>query len=145
MRVESTVSAALPDLRQVAPGYYALTGGLEISDDEFEKILGCPIPPRERKKGAPHTVNSTMSDIKDNFIGRRLLNAMHKQTEKLVKDSPELQAMIDKMFPDMPLRFLAMSSDGKMSAAQVEGLAELMNGHLGRGLKLMRKKGPQKA
>jgi beta-glucosidase len=69
---------------------------------------------------------------------------MHKQTESLVKDSPDLQVMIDKMFPDMPLRFLAMSGGGSISIGQVEGLAEIMSGHLVRGLKMMQKKNPQK-
>jgi beta-glucosidase len=144
VHVDSTVSATLPDLRQVTPSYYDLTNGIKIPDDEFAKILGRPIPPRERKKGEPHTVNSTMTDIKDNMVGRLLLKMMHKQTEKLVKDSPDLQVMIDKMFPDMPLRFLAMSGGGSISIGQVEGLAEIMSGHLVRGLKMMQKKNPQK-
>jgi beta-glucosidase len=142
--VESTVSATLPDLRQVTPGYYDLTNGIKVPDNEFEKMIGRSIPQRERKKGEPHTANSTMSDIKDNFIGRLLLSIMHKQTSKLLKDSPELQPMIDKMFPDMPLRFLAMSGGGSISADQIDGLAEIMSGHLSRGLKMMQKKNPQK-
>jgi beta-glucosidase len=144
VHVDGSVSVPLPDLRQVTPSYYDLTNGIKVPDDEFAKILGRPIPPRERKKGEPHTVNSTMTDIKDNMVGRLLLKMMHKQTEKLVKDSPDLQAMIDKMFPDMPLRFLAMSGGGSISIGQVEGLAEIMSGHLVRGLKMMQKKNPQK-
>jgi len=144
VHIESTVNATLPDLRQVTPSYYDLTNGILIPDNEFESITGRPIPRRERKKGEPHTVNSPMSDIKVNLIGKLLLSIMHKQTEKLVKDSPDLKVMIDKGFPDMPLRFLGMSAEGSITARQVEGLAELMNGHLGRGLKMMRKKRPQK-
>jgi len=144
VHIESTIRATLPNLRQVTPGYYDLSNGIKIPEDEFEKILGRPIPQRERKKGDAHTANSTMTDIKDNLVGKLLLNIMHKQTEKLLKDSPELKEMIDKGFPDMPLRFLGMSAGGSITAGQVEGLAELMNGHLGRGLKMMQKKSPQK-
>jgi beta-glucosidase len=144
VHVESTIRATLPDLRQVALGYYDLSNGINIPDDEFEKMIGRTIPPRERKKGEPHTANSTMTDIKDNILGRLLLSFMQKQTSKLLKDSPELQPMIDKMFPDMPLRFLAMSAGGSITAGQIEGLAEIMSGHLGHGVKMMRKKDPQK-
>jgi beta-glucosidase len=140
VHVESTAAAVLPDLHKNTPSYYDLSLGMKIPDDEFAFILGRPIPPRERKPGTPHTAESTMTDIKDNLVGRLLLSVMKKQTNKLAKDNPGLKMMVEKMFPDMPLRFLAMSGGGSISIGQVEGLAEIMNGHLLRGIKMMRKR-----
>jgi beta-glucosidase len=139
VQVESTLEAKLPDLRAIAPCYYDLSKGLRVSDQEFAALLGRPIPPRERQKGSPHTINSTMTDIQDKWLGRQLVGYMKKQMDKLSEDSPDLKLMAEKILPDMPLRFMTMSTGG-MSIAQVEGLVDILNGHLIRGLRLMLKK-----
>jgi beta-glucosidase len=142
--VDSTVNAILPDLRKVTPCYYDLANGLKVSDDEFTSILGRPIPPREREKGSPHSISSTMTDIQDKLLGRLLLGIMKKQTNKLAKNNPDIKVMAEKMLPDLPLRFLIMLAPGSISLVQVEGLVEILNGHLFKGFRLLRKKEPGK-
>jgi beta-glucosidase len=137
VEVESTVQAPLPDLRKVTSGYYDLSNGIQVSDAEFTALLGRPIPQRERRKGEPHTVSSTLGDIQDKFLGRQLLSIMRKQMLKFAGDDPGMALMMEKMILDMPLRTLAMMSGGSLSIQVVEGLVELMNGHLVKGLKLV--------
>jgi beta-glucosidase len=48
--------------------------------------------------------------------------------------------MAEKMLPDLPLRFLTMMASGTISLAQVEGLVEILNGHLFKGISMLRKK-----
>ncbi len=140
LHVESTIQAPLPDLHQVCPAYYDLSKGLNIPDEQFSALLGKPIPPRQRQKGSAHTLNSTMTDIQDRWLGRYLIKLMNKKAEALVKDDPGMKLMIEKMLPDLPLRFLIMMAPGSITLTQVEGLVELLNGHLFKGIRLLRKK-----
>ncbi len=45
VRVTSTQPASLPDLREKAPAYYDLSNGIQVPDDQFEALLGQPLPP----------------------------------------------------------------------------------------------------
>jgi beta-glucosidase len=142
VHVNSTVKMELPDLRAVTPCYYDLSGGMRVSDTEFEALLGRSIPPRERKKGALHTINSTFTDIQDRWLGRVLLGYFSKQIDKLAKDQPDLRILFEKMIMDAPLRILTMMGGDKFSITRVEGLVDLLNGHLIKGLKAFLKKNP---
>ncbi len=136
LHVESTDTLSLPDYRQKLPNYYDLSKGIQISDREFEILLGRPIPPSERPEGMPHTINSTMTDIQDKWLGRQLLTIMKKGIEKMAKGSPDIKIIAEAMIMDMPLRFLTMSSDGGFTIDQVDGLVEMLNGHFFKGLKI---------
>jgi beta-glucosidase len=140
VHVTSTVNATLPDLCKAAPCYYDLSGGMKVSDEEFAALLGRPIPPREREKGAPHTVNSTMGDIGDKFIGRLLIGMLKGQIKKLFKDDPDMMALASKGTLDLPLRFMTLMGGGAITVTMVEGLVEMLNGHFLRGLKMITKK-----
>ena len=121
-------------LRDSLPGFANLSNGLAISDTEFENLLGRPIPQRERIKGGPHTINSTITDIQDRFIGRMLLKYVQMQINKMSKDNADLKIIAEKMLMDMPLRFLTTMDEG-LTNYQVKGLVEMLNGHLIQGLK----------
>jgi beta-glucosidase len=140
VHVESTHKAPLPDLRQEAPCYYDLSSGMLVSDREFEKLLGKPLPPRRRNWGTSQTIQSTLTEVRGNLVGWILVKILNKQMNKLAKDNPEIRVMAEKMIPDLPLRFLSMMSGGQFPLTRVEALVELMNGHLIRGLKGMRGK-----
>ncbi len=109
---------------------------------EFEALLGRAIPPGERMPGTPHTINSTFSDIKDKWLGRMLLALFSRQINKLAKDRPDMKPLFEKMIMEAPVRILIMSGGANFSTARVEGLVELLNGHLIQGLKAFLKKNP---
>ncbi len=135
----SGVKADLPDLREKTPGYYNLANGLLVSDGEFTTLLGRQIPPRERVKGSPHSINSTITDIQDNWFGRILRVFLDRQVNKLGAKDPFLKMMAEKIVADMPLRFITMTGGDGMSILQVEGLVDILNGKLLSGLKKLRK------
>ena len=139
LHVDSTLEAIVPDLRKITPAYYDLANGLKVSDEEFTALLGRPIPPRQRQKGSAYTLDSTLTDIQDKWLGRVLWNMLNKQVKKLGEDSPDIKIMAEKMLPDLPLRFLIMLSPGSIKLPQVEGLVEILNGHLIKGLRMMKK------
>ena len=135
----TSVEADLPDLRAQAPGYYHLANGIKASDAEFSILIGRPIPARERTKGSPHTINSTISDIEDRWFGRVLRIVFKWQVAKIGARDPFLKMIAEKILNDMPLRFLSMMDSDSMSIVQVEGLVDMLNGHFIRGFKKLRK------
>ncbi len=140
--IKGTDPINLPDYHNLAPSYFDLSNGIEISDKEFQAILGRPIPARERQKGSPHTICSTFNDISDKWLGRLILNIMSKQVHKMYKDSPDMILMLNNMLMDMPLRLLTMqgNENGGFNLVQIEGLVDLLNGHTISGLKKFAKK-----
>jgi beta-glucosidase len=140
VHVESTQNLPLPDLRKLTPAYYDLSKGIRVSDAEFSALLGKPLPPHQRKKGTPHTINSTFSDIQDKWLGRLFLRIMRVQIAKTVSGSPDMKIIVDNMLLDMPLRFLILMAGNKFTITMGEGLVDMLNGHLIRGLKTIIRK-----
>ena len=134
LEIEGNQSNLLPDMHSLTPGYFNLENGINIPDAEFVTLLGRPIPPRTRTKGIPHSVNSTISDIQEKWVGRLLLKYVQKQIDAMSKDNADLKIMAEKMLMDMPLRFLTTMGGG-MTNAQMNGLIELLNGHWLKGIK----------
>jgi len=106
--------------------YKNITSNYIFTEKDFENLLGRPIPKPVESK--PYTRNSTLGEIKDNFIGKRLLSAVEKQISTLASgDDNAMSNMIDAMIYQMPLRTLASFSGGAISINRIDGLVDLMN------------------
>ena len=143
VHVDGKVNVPLPDLRKIAPCYYDLSNGMKVSDEEFTALLDRPIPPRKKEKGSPHTLNSTLGDIEDKFLGRLLIRMVRGQIDKLFKDDPDMKALARTGTMELPLRFMVLMGGGAISIAMVEGLVEMLNGHFLRGLRMLLKRKPR--
>ncbi|WP_253200724.1 glycoside hydrolase family 3 C-terminal domain-containing protein [Clostridium sp. CF012] len=143
--IESKQEGEIPDYRTSAPAYYNLLQQetYDVPKSEFEVVLGRKVP--EERKLRPFTINSTLGDIRVHWIGRM----MNKQIEKSVKkifssgqpnSEDDIVKMIDAMLVDMPLRQLGMMSQGALSVKIIEGLIDIMNGHILKGLRGLMKK-----
>ena len=136
VRVDSEVSATIPDYRETAPSYYDLKNGLsDVSDEEFTAILGRPIPKRERDRAAPFDENSTFGDIQAKWFGRLFAKIVKKQAAKALGGSTDdIKTMLDSMFDDMPLRgVLAMAGD-RASPGLLDGVLIVLNGSFFKGI-----------
>jgi beta-glucosidase len=129
----SKKEVSVPDYRNLVPSYFDVSGGVKAPDPDFLALIGRPIPERERKPGSRHTLNSSLTDIQDHWFGRILMLYIHRELNKMAKTSPDLKLMAEKMLADMPLRFLATMGNG-LSLPQIEGIVEILNGHLFKGL-----------
>lgn len=120
-----------PDLTQTAAVYYNLPAGqLEISDSAFTALYGAPLPPSERGKDEPFTLNSTIDDIKHTKVGQQIAAQVKEQAASMLGGAGEdIQAMFDAMILDMPLRSLVMMSGGAMSEQMLDGILNMLNGH----------------
>lgn len=114
--------------------------GLSIPDSSFEALLGCPIPPAHRQPGELLTINSTLGDAQHTFTGRILTSAIKRQMQKMLGNDNGVNDMAQAMFMEMPIRALGMFSNGALRPLQVEGLVDMMNGKLIRGLRKLRRK-----
>lgn len=120
-------------------GYVNISHPLNISDTEFEKALGYK-PPRAGAIPDCFTVSSTIGDIKDTFIGKTIIKNALKSTGSLLEDNADegMKNNAMSMLYELPLR--AMTMTGSMNLDQAEGIAELANGHVFRGIAKMLKK-----
>jgi len=140
VHITSAAECDVPDYRGIAPSYYSLPhtdGILDLPQSEFLALVGKPLP--ERRAVRPFHLNSPVFELRSTFIGRIFVFfAKRIGTKSLViSEGDDAEKMVDAMIMDLPLRAIGMS--GSFTRDQIDGLAEILNGHLIRGLKLMRK------
>lgn len=129
----------LPEEYKQMKSYKDIKAPFEMSVDDYELILGRKVPKYVVKKGM-YTESSTINDIKDTSVGKKLLKEIAKSAGSLMDDNADegMKKMANAMLMSMPLR--AMTMTGAMTLDQAKGMAELANGHLIKGLKLMKKR-----
>ena len=113
------------------PTYYS---GLiqQVDDKEFEELLGGPIP--SGKWSGELTVNDAICQMyyAKSAIARfayKKLTQMKKKSEDAGK--PDLNILF---IYNMPFRAIAKMTGGMVSMDMVEGIVDMVNGHLFRGL-----------
>lgn len=100
----------------------------------------------------PLTMISPLKDLQQTYMGRILFRSIMGTVEKDYKkalampDSLERDAYLKnaafalRMMPNISIRSMAMTSDGRFTYAQARGFVELANGHLVKGMQFMREK-----
>ncbi len=122
------------NLKNSAPTYYSFPSKtFLVSDTEYAALYGKPLP-SETKPGAPYTINSTLFDIKDTFIGRQMLKSITKQMDAMFGSSKDMKRMMDAMIMEMPLRGFAMMSQGQLSSKRISGIVDILNKKMLRGI-----------
>ncbi len=110
---------------------------LNIPDSEFSTLLSRPIPPANRQKGEPFTLNSTLSDMHKTLIGKIVFALVKKMALKMAGDTTDegLMNMFNAMLAEMPIRSLAAMSNGALTPTQGQGLVDMANGKPFKGMK----------
>lgn len=122
----------IPYAKEQMPSYYS---GLvqQVEDEEFEKLLGYPIP--YGKWAGELGVNDAICQMYyaksglARFVYNRL-TSMKKKSEE--KGKPDLNILF---IYNMPFRGIAKMTGGAVSMEMVRGMVTAVNGHLFRGLK----------
>ena len=60
-----------PDLRGTAPAYYDLSGGMNVSAEQFEALYGRPVTPWHAVR--PFTRNTTLSELQTHPMGAAIV------------------------------------------------------------------------
>lgn len=139
IEITSSAVADVPDYSGAAPSYYAIDNLADVSKKEFEAVLGREVP--IEKPLRPFTVNTTIGQTRVTALGRLFAKAAAKAATKAMSaaggDSlaDDISKMMDAMIYDMPLRSMLMIAEGKITLPQVEGLANILDGRLIKGIK----------
>ena len=125
---EQALSAALTQV----PGPGLGDAQVLVDDEQFTKMLGHQIPPAQTVR--PFHINSTLSEIEDSWLGRRLKSRLEAEFRKNMgtggaKD-PTLEMMFNEMMATMPLRAFPLFSRGKLGIKPVRFFVALLNGQL---------------
>lgn len=110
------------------------------SDEQFARLLGYRPPDYNQNTRPVYDANSTLEDIKDTLIGRVMLRLINRRSDlKENNTDAGMKKMIDAMIMTMPLRAL-MTMAGTMNLDQVDGIADMANGHYLRGIRKLLKR-----
>jgi len=108
---------------------------------EFNKICQRTLPPKNIVKKRPYTLSSTLEDAKNTLMGKIIRHIVMKQGLKQAKEMKDswMVEVARKTMDETPIHMLALFSAGKVSFTQAEGLVDLMNLKIFRGLRKLRK------
>ena len=100
-----------------------------IQSDAELAAAGLRLTPTESLR--PFHSNSTMADIRHNWLGKRVYAQAEAQMQAFFAgdDSPVVERMRQSFLENLPLRTLQSMSQGKLSAKRLDMMIALMNGH----------------
>lgn len=129
----------LPQYQTKAKSYYTFDQD-EISDQEFEGLLGYTPPPLNLKKVCPFTLDSTLDDVKSTPFGRLLHKIIKKEIKKMSTNADDwMNALMEKVASEQPLRSLVSMGGGVITKEMMISFIEMINGHYGKGIKQLLK------
>lgn len=128
---------------QAGSWYENLSG--EPSREEWETLMGHPVPIQAEPKKGQFTMDNTCLEMKDHSL---VIKIQYKVTEKIIakgfggkKDmSDPAYRMMLICATDCPMRSVVISGGGAMSDSLAEGLLHMANGHFIKGITAMLKK-----
>ena len=129
--VVSVQGSDAPDPYEAMPAYRS--GKItDVSDDEFRRLLGHPIP--DGKWAGTLTANDAMCQLyySKSLLGRTLYKILTSMKNKAdAKGTPDLNIMF---IYNMPFRAISKVAGSMVSEAMVEDILLIFNGHFIRGL-----------
>lgn len=123
--------------KQKLSQYDEISCPFQVTDEQFLALLGYSPNPETQEARQPYTIDSTIGDIRDTWIGKKFIKKAAASASKW-GDDPSMQRMVHAMLYSTPIRSLRMT--GGMTWKQVQGIAELANGHFIRGLRMLKGK-----
>ena len=115
------------------------------SRQEWEEVMGHPVPQLPEPKKGHFMLDNTCMEMKDSSL---VMKIQYKVTEGIIAKSfggkkdysdPAFKMMMI-CATDCPLRATVISAGGSMSDELAQGLLEMANGHMIRGIRAMLKK-----
>lgn len=115
--------------------YVKFPKGTPVSQQDFEALLGHPVPANEGSKKGHYTINTPFEDLNGSFIGRRLNKFMQSQMAKMIagQEGTPTAVLMEAMAREAPLRLLMMMGGGTVTRAMLDALLMILNGKVIRG------------
>ena len=115
--------------------YKNITNNFNPTKEDFKKLYGKEIP--EIQKIKPYHINSVFKEFKSTLIGKMLHKAITKQFVKMMspeKENEAIKKMVRNMVDEMPFRSIVTFSNGAISKNRAQGLIDLMNKRIIKGI-----------
>ena len=114
--------------------YTVSDGNFCPSIDDFEALLGYRLPPVVQSSKL--TMNSPLEDVRQTWLGQKLYAKVLQQFATMIDDEMDegTAKMFKTMVDEMPFRNLLTFSQGKLSLRRGQGLLDLMNKQVVKGL-----------
>ena len=109
---------------------------------DYESLLG-RMAPDNTSDPKPYTLNTPIEDMRDSFIGRFLEKKIRKQIKEMMggQTYTPKRLMMERSALENPLRLLVIFSGGALHRETLEGLLDLANGKVLKGIKkILRRK-----
>lgn len=130
--VEGT-EARFPYKKEELPSYY--TGQVaEVGDEEFEELLGRPIPDGRWDRNKGLDINDALCQMRyaKSGLARLILRILeHLKNKSMAKGEPDLNILF---IYNIPFRGIAKMTGGMVSMDMARAMAEVVNGHFFKGM-----------
>ena len=122
--------------------YTRFPADARVSKVDYESLLG-RMAPDNTSDPKPYTLNTPIEDMRDSFIGRFLEKKIRKQIKEMMggQTYTPKRLMMERSALENPLRLLVIFSGGALHRETLEGLLDLANGKVLKGIKkILRRK-----
>lgn len=133
LRSQILVDGEMDDVTENIPKSWYDTPIGKPSDIDFERLTGKPIPKEISTSKGSFTLDSTFDEMRETWIGRRMLKAVDRMLCEAVKkpraeiDDDEFEVMRSFSLTT-PLRNLILMSNGSFKESLATGIVHLANG-----------------
>ncbi|MCZ9999194.1 hypothetical protein OFR28_13480 [Brachyspira hyodysenteriae] len=101
---------------------------INISDNEFQQLLGRKLKPINIKASKPYHLNNNLADLLDENIAKEFYNKLLSGLNDMFKDDKtDTKKMFESMMLETPLRSLHTMSGGIITREDVENLINTLN------------------
>jgi beta-glucosidase len=110
--------------------YYHRHHPISIKDGTFTQLTGIPIPYAFKRKEEPFTVNSTITELSEVWIGRVFAYIAKKQSASVMpssKNDEKIMKMVERGVMESPLRSLISLSNGALPLKVIQWILKLAN------------------
>jgi len=130
LQAQLLVEADETTLSDTPAVYKNFPKGTAVSQQDFESLLGHPVPINKKDTKGHFTINTPFEDLNDAFIGRQLNNFMQKQMGKMIagQEGTPTATLMEAMGRESPLRSMLMMGDGTVTREMLDSLVAILNG-----------------
>ncbi|MBR3954105.1 MAG: glycoside hydrolase family 3 C-terminal domain-containing protein [Clostridia bacterium] len=122
----SDTQAAIPNDKENLPAYFA-GDIMNVPDEQFEKLLGRPIPNAKRDPNQPIDINSSL-ELAEGTPAGKVINGMIRTVIKTIAGGASNEGMMLAMATQIPIRCFVSMSMGVFSEDMAQALIDILNG-----------------
>jgi beta-glucosidase len=115
--------------------YYHPSPQTAFNQNDFEGLIGYPVPPNVLPGRGSYTLNTPISEMRGSLIGRLLYRFINLQLHKMIEGKEEtlFGVMTRRMATEISLRVMLLMDD-ILNRPTAEALLLMINGHVRKGL-----------